>query len=232
MFKRRTATTGRRVGFSTDRPDWDAVITQLYSRVVEGAPYALGVVARQKGLLGLSLRPRLNKNAGNQAAVDYIRGRFRDAEFDRVFQADEGLAQDDQSGLFKVTGEGLGLPRNSLIARVESSADEELKAVVIFGGERLEGQLQRRLQVLAEVLGQGPGSGGSQVVGAPLGPEEREKLLAALADLNVRRLSDYDPDLLARIINGLEEGREALPKELKPKYKAAGDYLLRKRLKS
>jgi hypothetical protein len=38
-------------------------------------------------------------------------------------------------------------------------------------------------------------------------------------------------DLLARIVNGLEETKEELPKHLKPIFKSVSDYILKRRLK-
>lgn len=228
MFRRSAGPSSSSTTHTTSRQDWEQAVVDLYARVVDGVPFGIAVVAKEKTLLGHTLRYRLNPRFPHQAVGDYIRRRFNSGAFDRLFQSDEGLEPAPVKGLYKVTGDKVGLPRNCLVGRIEGTGHPQHQAVVVFGGERLEGQLERRLQVMGEVLagtGGGVGRGESAVL------DTHEKLLGALSNVNVKRLYDYDLDLLSRIVNGLEEGKEDLPKELKPKFKSVSDYILKRRLK-
>lgn len=220
-----SSAVGPRVN-ETHRKDWDAVIDELYASVISGAQFGIGVVAKHKGLLGTSLKLRLNHRFPNAQVPQYIRKRFQAGKLDRLFQSEAGLER-DSAGVYKVVGEDLGLPRNCLLYLFANPADKNLRGVIVFGGERLEGQLERRLEAASEVL---VGTGRSSARGG-LALDNPEQLEAALAKINVKRLFDYDMDLLARIVNGLEESKEELPKHLKPVFKSISDYILKHRLK-
>jgi hypothetical protein len=210
----------------TNRKDWDSLIEELYTSVISGAAFGVGVATKHKGFLGSTLKLRMNQRFSNPQVPQFIRKRFQVAQLDRVFQTDQGLER-DPAGVYKVVGDDVGLPRNCLVYCFENPADKNLRGVLLFGGERLEGQLERRLQTAVGIL---EGTGRSSPHGG-LALESREQLIEALSKLNVKRLFDYDMDLLARICNGLEESKEELPKHLKPVFKSASDYILKHRLK-
>ena len=210
----------------TNRKDWDALVEELYAAVIAGTPFGIGIAAKHKGLLGTSLKLRLNQRFPNPQVPQYIRKRFQANKLDRLFQSAEGLERDG-TGCYKVAADDLGLPRNCLLYAFENPADPNLRGLIIFGGERMEGQLERRLQAAAEVL---EGTGRSSARGG-LALDTQEQLEAALAKINVKRLFDYDMDLLARIVNGLEESKEELPKHLKPVFRSVSEYILKHRLK-
>ena len=156
----------------------------------------------------------------------FIRKHFQTPQLDRLFQGAQGLER-DASGTYKVVAGDLGLPKNCLLYAFENPADKNLRGVILFGGERMEGQLEKRLQAASDIL---QGSGRSSPLGGlPL--DNHDQLVEALGKLNVKRLFDYDVELLARIVNGLEETKEELPKHLKPVFKSASDYILKRRLK-
>jgi hypothetical protein len=211
---------------STQRTDWDSLVDELYVSVISGAPFGVGVAAKHKGLLGTSLKLRLNQRFSNQQVPLFIRKRFQMAQLDRLFQGPPGLER-DSSGAYKVVGDDLGLPRNCLLYCFENASDKNLRGVLLFGGERLEGQLEKRLQAAEGIL---QGTGRSSPLGG-LAVESREQLMEALGKLNVKRLFEVDMERLARIVNGLEETKEDLPKHLKPIFKSASDYILKHRLK-
>jgi hypothetical protein len=211
---------------STHRKDWDALVDELYASVITGVPFSVGIAVKHKGFLGSSIKLRLNQRFPNMQITGFVRKHFQVAQLDRLFAGDPGLERDG-TGTYKVTGGDLGLPKNCLVYAFENPADANLRGVILFGGERLEGQLEKRLQTAAQILsGTGRSAPGG---GLPL--ESREQLMEALGKINVKRLFEYDMDRLARIVNGLEETKEDLPKHLKPIFKSASDYILKRRLK-
>ncbi|HKI97047.1 MAG TPA: hypothetical protein VKB51_01110 [bacterium] len=210
----------------TQRKDWDTLIDELFGSVISGAPFAVGIATKHKGFLGNTLRLRLNQRFPNQQVPQYIRKRFQVPQLDRLFQSAEGLER-DAAGVYKVVADNLGLPRNCLLYCFENPGDKNMRGVLLFGGERLEGQLEKRLETAASILS-GPARSSAR---GGVALESHEQLVAALSKLNVKRLFDYDMELLARIVNGLEESKEELPKHLKPIFKSASDYIIKHRVK-
>lgn len=219
--------SSRSGAFSTQRKDWENMVVELFSRVVDGVPFGIGVVAKEKTLLGSTLRYRMNNGFPNKSISVFIRKNFSGAALDKMFQSDQGLDRGPVSGVYRVVGDKMGLPKNCLVVRVENPEDKNQRAVAVFGGERMAGHLERRMEGLGGIIS---GAGASkQGVGGSL--ESADQLLKALTKLNVKRLFDYDLSLLSRIVNGLEEIKEDLPRDLKPKFKAASDYVIKKRVK-
>jgi hypothetical protein len=211
---------------ATQRSDWDDLVNELYTGVIAGCPFGIGLATKQKGLLGASIRLRLNQNFPSPAITSFVKRNFRVANLDQIFQSDQGLEHDARNNTLKITGESMGLPRNSLVYRIANPKDAILRALLIFGGERLEGQLERRLQAAATILEKTAAErGGLPPLDTP------EQMEAALAKINVKRLFDYDMDMLARMVNGLEEHKEDLPKHLKPLFKSVSDYIIKKRVR-
>lgn len=210
---------------TTRRQDWDTLVEELFTSVIAGAPFAIGIATKHKGFLGSSIKLRLNQRFPKPEVAHFIRKRFQATQLDRVFQTAEGL-ESDRTGMYKVVGDDLGLPRNCLVVRFANSDDPNLRGVILFGGERLEGQLEKRLEAASTVL-QGP-SRSSPLGGLAL--ERREDLVNALGRLNPKRLYEHDLELLARIVNGLEHTKDDLPKQLKPIFKAASDYIIKHRM--
>jgi hypothetical protein len=210
----------------TQRKDWDSLVDELYAQVISGAPFGIGVVTKHKGLLGTSIKSRLNQKFPNPQMPSFIRKQFQVAQLDRIFDSEAGLER-DAGGFYKVVGDNLGLPRNTLLALFGNPADKNLRGVMLFGGERMAGQLERRLQTATSIL---DGTGSSSPHGG-IALESREDLMAALAKLSPKRLYEYDMDMMARIVNGLEETKEDLPKALKPIFRSVSEYILTRRLK-
>ena len=217
---------GRSRATQTQRKDWDSVIDELYAQAISGAVFGIGVVTKHKGLLGTSMKQRLNQKFPNTQMAGFIRKQFQVAQLDRLFESDRGL-ESDPAGAYKVVGDDLGLPRNALVWLFEHPADANLRGALLFGGERMAGQLEQRLQRATAIL---EGTGRSSPHGG-IALESREDLMAALAKLNPKRLYEYDMDLMARIVNGLEETKEELPKHLKPIFRSVSEYILTRRLK-
>lgn len=225
MFSSQSSASAARVE-TTERTDWDSLVDELFTSVISGAPFGIGIATKHRGFLGSSIKLRLNQRYPKPEVVQFIRKRFQAPQLDRVFQSGAGLEY-DQTGMYKVVGDDVGLPRNCLVVCFGNPANPDLRGVLMFGGERLEGQLSKRLEAANEVL---RSRGRSSPFGG-LVLESREDLMAALSRLNVKRLFDYDLELLARIVNGLEHTKDELPKQLKPVFKAASDYIIKHRVR-
>jgi hypothetical protein len=208
----------------TQRKDWTALVEELFVSVVSGAPFGVGVIGKHKGLLGASLKLRLNQRFPQPQVQEFIRKHFQVRQLDRLFERGDGL-EPDPSGAYKVEGGDLGLPRNTLVSLFQNPADANLRGVILFGGQRMEGQLEKRMQAARAIL---ESTGRSSARGG-LALDSRDQLEERLSKINVKRLFDYDIELLARIVNGLEEVREELPLELKPTFKAISDFVIRQK---
>ena len=118
-----------------------------------------------------------------------------------------------------------------LVSPFENPSYNNMRAVLIFGGKRLESGLESglesRLQGTAEILRVAPRC--SPRGGLPL--ESRERLVESLSKIDPKRMFEYDLELLARIVNGLEETKEDLPTHLKPIFKLVSYYFLKWQLK-
>ena len=207
----------------TARKDWPALINELYGAVVAGCHFAIGIAAIQEGWIRSTVQLRLNNHFPSPEAISFIRGNFKKSHLESLFTSQEGLVRDEHHDLYKVTGDKMGLPKNSLVYHLENPDGKSMRALLLFGGERLENQMEQRLRTAGLVLGGELGARGR------LKPEDREQLIAELRKLNEKRLFDYELSHLAAIVNGLEESKEDLPKELKLLYRAASDYLFQKR---
>lgn len=201
------------------------MVAELYTNVVSGSAFGIGIVTKEKGLLGSSLKMRLNQRFPNPAVTNYIKGTFKAKAFDRMFDSEQGLEAASRSNLFKVKAGDMGLPRNCLIYRIENPSDKNLRSVVIFGGEFLASQLNTRLETLSDIL-----AGRTAAGRVEQAQESQEDLMKSLENINVKRLFEYDMDILSKIINGLEHSKESLPKSLKPTFKSVSDYIIRKRV--
>ncbi len=213
----------------TNRTDWEALVVELYTNAISDVPFGIGIASKQKGLLGASLELRLNENFPIPPVTAYIRKNFNVAKLDRIFQSAQGLERDSRHNLYKVVGDvkNMGLPRDTLVYPLENPSYKNMRAVLIFGGKRLESGLESRLQGAAEILRVAPPS--SPRGGLPL--ESRERLVESLSKIDPKRMFEYDLELLARIVNGLEETKEDLPKHLKPIFKYVSYYFLKWELK-
>ena len=218
--------TGGGTSYRTNRKDWDTLMNELFNGVIVGTPFGIGIAAKAKGLLGPSLKMRLNQRFPVPAVTKFVKGNFKLKILEKLFESDAGLAKEDLENLFKVTSNELGLPRNSLIFRIENPSDANLRAVMFFGGERLAAQLENRLSITTDIL-EGKTAAG-KVDRSLVGPE---KLKAELEKLNIRRLFDYDMKKLSAIVNGLEDEKDNLPKALKPAFKSVSDFIIKKRMR-
>jgi len=209
---------------TTSRKDWDDLIVELYTGVVAGTPFGIGVVAPVKGLLGASMKLRLNLTFPSQQVVNFIRKNFNQKRFEKVFHNDAGLTPDSISGVMKITSDDTGLPRNCLIMRFENESDRTLRGMILFGGERMEGQLEKRVERARNILA-GKGAKGT------LPTTDVGALMGKLDKLNTKRISEHSIEELSSIVNGLQEHRDSMSKDQKNRFKIASDYILKRRLR-
>lgn len=211
----------------TARTDWETLNREIYARVIEGGKFCVGIVSAGDGMPG-QLKFRMNQEFPGKQVTDYIRTRFKPPQFDSIMATRAGLAVDGKYGLFKVTSDKLGLPLKCMVMPITSTANSNLKSLLIFGGEFLENQMATRLGALDNLLGRGERSAKDQRMGK--GGRTRGELIEMLEGINTKRLFDYELAKLAEITNGLEETRDQLPRELRPKFGAIHQYFMSKRL--
>ena len=212
---------------TTSRKDWDLLNREIFSRVIEGGKFCVGVVSSGDAEPG-QLKYRMSQDFPSRKAIEYIRAQFKSEQFNSIMTTRSGLALNSKYGLFKVASDKLGLPLNSMVMPVTSAVDPNLKSLLIFGGEFLDHQMAARLQTLDNLLGRGEKAAADRKLGA--GGRTQRELIEKLEGINITRLFDCDINTLAEIANGLEEVKGQLSQNLKPKYGAVHQYLMKKRL--
>ena len=217
--------TGGGTSYQTNRKDWDTLMAELYNGVIAGTPFGIGIASKAKGLLGASLKLQLNQRFPAPAVTKFVKDHFKLQTLEKLFESDAGLAKEERENLFKVTSNELGLPRNTIVFRIENPSDSILRAVMFFGGERLAAQLENRLSITADIL-----EGNTAAGKVDLSLMGSDELKAELERLNLKRLFDYDMNKLSAIVNGLEDSKDNLPKTLKPIFKTVSDYIIKKRM--
>lgn len=216
--------TGTVNSTQTTRADWDALIDELFANVIAGTSFGIGIASHSKSFLGSTLKVRTNQRFPQVQIPSYIRKNFGSKQLERLFASDEGLERHGGGNVLKVVGDNIGLPKNTLLMRFSNPQIKHGLGVILFGGERLEGHLERKAQTASDIL-----SGTIAPRNSPLGREDPDEYIERLAKINVKRMFEYDIELLSRLVNALEEEKENLPKNLKPVYKSVSDYILKKK---
>lgn len=216
---------------TTGHPDWEHLIQEIYNRVIEGTRFGIGLASTGDG--GQGLRFRLNQKYPNPKLTEFVRTHLRPENFASFFEPGPGLGLDGRRGLLMVTDGKLGLPEKTLICPIVHNGNPRLRALVLFGGERLEGQLEARLEELESALagnesGQDPDS--ASTASAADEQQRREEYIDSLQKMDTGHLQKQDFDFLMEIVNELDEVKEDLPRTLKPKYGTVTRYVLKKRL--
>lgn len=214
---------GAPFAFTTARGDWDEMINELFSVVVANIPFAVGVIFPERGMVKTTLNMRLNQNYPLRAAIKFTRDHFRAQAFEKIFISDEGMEIGPMTGLSKVSAENIGLPKHTLILRIRHETEEKQRALLLFGGERLEGQLEKRVRFVELIL-EGAGK-------VKIPKVNTENLMGQLEALNVNKMGERDIDELSNIVNGLEEDFKTMSKDNQVKYKALSDYVMNKRVR-
>lgn len=197
--------------------------------MIQGGKFCIGVVSQGDGEEG-ELKFRMNLEYPNKEVIDFIRRNFNAAELEQIFATRVPLRLVPKHGLLKIVTNTLGLPQNSLVVPVSSTADSSLKLLLLFGGEYVDSQMAARIQALESLLGKQGLDPDSRPLGTAKGSKSRDELLGILAKMDVKRLFDYEFDLLAEIVNGLDESKYKLSVDQKPKFRAVSQFVLKKRL--
>jgi len=225
--KKKESQQGQLNFLRTNSADIDSVAGEIYRRVVDNCLFCLGVVSTEKGMLGQGVKYRMNQEFSAPAAVDYVRRKLKPAQFGNLFGGISGMAQIRGMNLYRVQNPDSGLPVNSVIALIEG-ANSNARAIVIFGGERLEGKLESKLSILESVLGKNESVRQAEVQKAQ-GPSLQE-LLTELKSINPKRLFDYELNVLSKLVHELEQHKDSIPKPFRPKYSALNSFLLKRQL--
>lgn len=200
----------------TERADWDALMLDLFQRAIARTQHGVGVITMGRGLWGHMLRKRLNEQHPSRTVIDFVRKHFDKQAYRRVMNENDGLEPEGRYPLLRVVDESVGLPLQALIGRIQHVSNPELRAVVIFGGSRREGQLERSLERMQAAL---RGESGP--------PPDRDRLVSALHKVNTARLSAYDREQLASLNRQLREVRHTLSEEERSKAQTIANYVAR-----
>jgi hypothetical protein len=215
----------------TLRTDWDVLANQIHARVIHQVPFALAVITRNATLLRRRLVVRANEYYPIQDAVRFVRKQFRVSHYDAIIRSADGLVPDDRYDMYKVVDAKLGLPLKSLVYVIQHAENKDLTMLLIFGGERLEGQIEFNLETLEKILvsnvpPQKDKPADSAKPRKELG--DYGELINALRNVDVKTLDQMDLHTIARLVNGLEGIIEQSPVSLRAKYRLLNDYLLDK----
>jgi hypothetical protein len=211
-----------RFNHKTFRSDWDALLRELFARVVDGCPFAVGLFTRDARFGAVRLRSMLNYGGGKEQMVDYVLRHFKLGHYQHIAGSLEGLAPHERFDLYKIVSPGLGLPLNSLVYKIEHYSNPGLKAVIVFGGERLGGQMEVHLKMTAGLLEQPAKSRAAASALAPGEPRYAE-LIAALratdaVQLKQTGLAGKRLAEIREIVTGLGGIEDQFPQALKAKY--------------
>jgi hypothetical protein len=218
-----------RFNHKTFRSDWDALLRELYVRVVDGCPFAVGLFYRDASRSQGVLREMLNYNGAREPMVDYVRIHFKLAHYEHITGSLRGLAPHERFDLYKIVSPGMGLPVNSLVYRIEHYTDPALKAVMVFGGERLGGQMETHLKMATGLLERA--SADPAVRSTDGGNDSRAReLIAALRATDLRRLrrtklSEHRRAAIHEMVTKLGDIQEQFPQALQAKYVLLSKFL-------
>jgi hypothetical protein len=216
----------------TPRSDWDALMTELFEKVIYRCPFGIATVTKRKIVRWHRLIIRINDLFEPSDVPLFVRRTLRVAHYDSIFKSTDGMERDERYDLYKVVGPQLGLPMKSLVYAIQHEEKPELRALLVFGGERLEGHMERSLELVQRILA-APPTNAHMPPPAP-GPDDfgsYGELIQELRAVNVKELDKMDIHAIADLVNGLDDVIEYSPAALRTKYRAMNDYLLNRRRK-
>ena len=145
LFKRKRNVTvqqamyGENYTHLTDRDDWDALNRELFAQIVQRWPRnALALISNYHGGGFDPKNPYLRLSSELDGEFRDLFTGFRMEQFDKIFQLSESY-KPDHTDCYRV--KNLGLPNNCLAFLIEHR-DGRRRSMLIFGGERLKGQLE------------------------------------------------------------------------------------------
>jgi hypothetical protein len=137
----------------TDREDWDVVNRELFAEVIEGWPTNAIALISNTNLGNSDLRvPYMRLQPEISTEVRHLVIAFTNEHFGKIFE----MAKDkypDVADCYRVRN--LGLPNNALVYLIEHHT-KPYRSMLVFGGERLKGKLEARLEVVNSILSNMP----------------------------------------------------------------------------
>ena len=137
----------------TDREDWDVMNRELFAEVIAGWPTNAIALISNTNLGNSDLRvPYMRLQPEIPAEIRALVTEFTNEHFRKIFE----LAQDkhpDVADCYKVRN--LGLPNNALVYLIEHRT-KPYRSMLVFGGERLKGKLEARLEGVNSILSNEP----------------------------------------------------------------------------
>ena len=239
----------------TQCADMETLSRIIYTRVVSGCNFAIGVVVLEKSLFSKRLNFLLNQEFSLPMVVDYVIRRLKPTHLEKMFRGEPGLIFEKQYCLHRVKSADYGLPINTLVALIAGPSQRH-RMLVFFGGDRVE---ERADIIVEEGAGESPESSSEETPEAPfedrlkersdamndalqgnfeevpdeiadrLEKQEIRSLLERLMAIHPKRLFDYETDSLATLMNELEDYKEAIPIPLRPRYTKINQYLFKQR---
>ena len=144
---------GENYQHQTHREDWDALNRELFAEVIEKWPINAVALISNSNLGSTSLSSpfiRLQPEVDPELRKRVIA--FTNEYFQKIFE----LAKDkypDVADCYRVRN--LGLPNNALVYLIEHF-NGQYRTMLVFGGTRLRGKLEQRLEVVNQILANEP----------------------------------------------------------------------------
>jgi hypothetical protein len=215
---------------TTARTDWDVLTRELFDQVLYRCPYGIAAIHKHRILRWHRLIIRTNELYAQEDAPAFIRRTFRVAHYDAIFRSATGMERHERYDLYKIIDARLGLPLKSLVYGIQHQERADLKALLVFGGERMEGQMERSLERVEKILSAPPTDRREQPT--PPGPDDYGsygELIAALRQVNLKELGRMEIREVASLVNALDAVIEYSPAHLRAKYRVMSDYLINRR---
>ena len=198
---------GENYNHQTNREDWDQLNRELFAEIIEKWPKnAIALISNTNlGNANLSspfvrLQPEVERDVRSLVIS------FSNDQFAKLFE----LAKDkypDVADCYSVRN--LGLPNNALVFLIEHYNGLH-RTMLVFGGERLKGKLEQRLDAVSQILANEPLIPGQPAGGepeaaprksAPRGPQEPPGFTLT----NMRAIGNAGEDQLVAREQWLEE---------------------------
>lgn len=215
---------------NTARTDWDVLTRELFDQVLHRCPYGIAAIHKHRIVRWHRLIFRINEFYSPEEAPAFIRRVFRVAHYDAIFRSTTGMERHERYDLYKIIDARLGLPLKSLVYGIQHQERADLTTLLVFGGERIEGQMERSLERVEKLLAAPPAVRHESPV--PPGPEDYGsygELIAALRQVNLKELDRMDIREIAGMVNALDAVIGHSPANLRAKYRAMSDYLINRR---